>query len=98
MASYTVTINGACKLEKGAIEVKTESNTKPLSDATWGIFWIDFRSNNLVLGAGAEVIFQYSDSSFAEVGYISFQATGSKAQIRLCNRQGKDKQNVGLLS
>lgn len=92
MSTYTFTINGAgqanCKLHKGENEVKSELNEKPLAKETWGIFWIDFRSNNLILGAGAKVIFQFSDSSFTEVGYISFNSV-SETHVRLCNRQGR---------
>ena len=92
--AYTFTIgassNTACTLHKASTQVETKTVSSPLAADKWMIFWIDFRSSNLVFGAGAEVIFQYTDSSPVTVGYISFKAsTTSDAHVRLCNREGK---------
>lgn len=43
-------------------------------DPKWRTIWIDFRSSNLVLGSGGEVLLQWNDPSPISVSYVSFTA------------------------
>ncbi|XP_048576191.1 uncharacterized protein LOC5508455 [Nematostella vectensis] len=53
------------------------------------VFWVDFRSANLVLGSGATVIAQWTDPDPLEVGYYIFQALGDSMDVVVCNREDK---------
>lgn len=75
--------------ESEAESLKGSANTPPsfLASQWWKAFWIDFRSSDLVLGSGAEILLQWNDISPISVSYVSFTADSNKeTSFDLCNR------------
>ena len=57
------------------------------SDSGWRSFWIDFRSSNLVLGSGGEVLLQWNDPSPISISYVSVTAQiATQTEIIIFNR------------
>lgn len=57
-------------------------------DPKWRTIWIDFRSSNLVLGSGGEVLLQWNDPSPISVSYVSFTTDATMSTtIYYYNRQ-----------
>ena len=66
----------------------SESTPNALADGQQRIIWIDFRSSNLVLGSGGEVLLQWTDPSPISVSYLTFTADPTQnTGITLLNRQ-----------
>ena len=57
------------------------------SNPEWRSFWIDFRSSNLVLGSGGEVLLQWNDPSPISISYVSVTAqAATQTEIIVLNR------------
>ena len=94
-ARYSFTIGkGALTSELYRTGVLKESaNTANVFNANqWRTIWIDFRSSNLVLGSGGEVLLQWIDPSPFSVSYVSFTADPTtETRILLCNKQSESR-------
>ena len=77
--------------EGGSESSKESASKQSLLASQWQTtFWIDFRSSNLVLGSGGEILLQWNDPSPISVSYVLFTADSSKqTTFTLCNRPSK---------
>ena len=66
----------------------SESTPNALANGQQRIIWIDFRSSNLVMGSGGEVLLQWNDPSPISVSYLSITADPTQnTKITLLNRR-----------
>lgn len=78
---------GGSELSKGSANTPSS-----LADQWQTTLWIDFRSSNLVLGSGGEILLQWNDPSPISVSYISFTADSNKETFfTLCNRPSESR-------
>ena len=87
---YDSGVSGIYRSTGGNNEILQHSQSTPNALATGQSrpFWIDFRSSNLVLGSGGEVLLQWNDQSPISISYVSFTADDTQSTtITMINRQ-----------
>lgn len=87
---YDSGVSGIYRSTEGGSETLQHSQSTPNASVAGQSrpFWIDFRSSNLVLGSGGDVLLQWNDQSPISLSYVSFTADNTQSTtITMFNRQ-----------
>lgn len=87
---YDSGVSGIYRSTGGGSEILQHSQSTPnaLVAGQSRPFWIDFRSRNLVLGSGGDVLLQWNDQSPISLSYVSFTADDTQSTtITMFNRR-----------